>query len=207
MKLPESLDNLIEQFEKLPGIGPKSAARLTFHLLAKPDEEVEQFGRAVSDLKKKLKYCSICFNISESEPCEICSDSQRNQSIICVVEEPLDIISLAKTGYDGLYHVLGGAISLMNGIGPEHLNIESLISRIGKNGDKIEEVILATDPSLEGEASAMYVLQQINKLQEQQSKLKKIKITRIARGLPVGGDLEYADEMTLSRALEGRKEY
>jgi recombination protein RecR len=207
MKLPPSLDNLIEQFQSLPGIGPKSAARLTFYLLTLPDEEVKGLGLAVSDLKKNLKFCSICSNIAETDPCPVCQDETRDQSQVCIVEEPLDVISLEKSGYNGLYHVLGGVISPINGIGPEQLNIEPFLERLKKNAHKIKEVILATDPSLEGEATAMYINQQIAKLKQGNPELKTLIVTRIARGLPVGGDLEYADEMTLSRAMEGRKEY
>lgn len=198
--LPKSLQNLIDELSKLPGIGPKSAARLAFYLLTKPDVDVVNLGESISNLKKNLKYCSKCFNITEEEICRICSDDKRNQSLLAVVEEPLDIIALEKSdGFAGIYHVLGGAISPIDGIGPEDLRISQLITRISNDG--MEEIILATNPSLEGEATASYIKDQISK------KGIKISVTRIARGLPVGGDLEYADEVTLRRSLEGRRDY
>jgi recombination protein RecR len=198
--LPESLQNLIDELSKLPGIGPKSAARLAFYLLTKPDGDVLNLGESITNLKKNLKYCSKCFNITEQELCKVCVDDKRNQGLLAVVEEPLDIIALEKSGgFSGIYHVLGGAISPIDGIGPEDLRIVQLINRISDDG--IEEIILATNPSLEGEATASYIKDQIGK------KGIKISITRIARGLPVGGDLEYADEVTLRRSLEGRRDY
>jgi len=200
MSLPKSIENLIEEFGKLPGIGPKSASRLTFYLLSKADHDIESLGEAVTNLKKNLKYCSNCFNITETEPCDICSNQKRDKTKIMVVEEPLDIVALEKTDFDGLYFVLGGVISPIDGVGPENLRIAEILSKIEKESE-IKEVILATDPSLEGEATAMYLDLQIRK------RKFKVKVTRIARGLPVGGDLEYADEITLTRALEGRKEY
>ncbi|MCX6806941.1 MAG: recombination mediator RecR [Candidatus Berkelbacteria bacterium] len=201
--LPKSVQELIDQFSKLPGIGPKTAARLTFYLLSQGDEDIKALGKAVYYLKKNLVICSKCFNISETDPCVICKDPKRDKKTILVVESPLDILALEKTNeFSGLYHVVGGAISPVDDIGPEDLRIKELLDRIEKNTDNISEVILATNPNLEGEATAMFIHQQISKF-----KIKNIKITRIARGLPVGGDLEYADEVTLSRALEGRKEY
>lgn len=198
--LPKSVQNLIDELSKLPGIGPKSAARLAFYLLTKPDSDVEGLGDSISNLKKNLKYCPKCFNITEEEICKICDDEKRNKSLLAVVEEPLDIIALEKSGgYAGIYHVLGGAISPIDGIGPEDLRIDQLIKRLMNDG--VEEIILATNPSLEGEATASYIKDQIDK------KGIKISITRIARGLPVGGDLEYADEVTLRRSLEGRRDY
>jgi len=199
--LPKSVQNLIDEFSKLPGIGPKTAARLVFYLLKKPKSDVLSFGSAVNELLENLKYCSNCFSIAEADICEICSDDGRQKEILAVVEEPLDIVALEKSGaYKGLYHVLGGAISPIDGIGPENLRIGQLLDKV-KNNPKIKEVILATNPSLEGEATAAYIKRQIEKLDI------NIEITRIARGLPVGGDLEYADEITLSRSLEGRKKY
>jgi len=198
--LPESVDNLIEQFSKLPGIGPKSASRLTFYLLNRPERDLTGLGEAVSKLKENLKNCEICYNITEVSPCGICADQRRDQAKVMVVEEPLDIVALSRTGYNGLYHVLGGVISPIDGIGPENLRIKQLFDKI-KNNSEIKEIILATDPSLEGEATSMYIARQIEKAGY------KVQVTRIARGLPVGGDLEYADEITLTRALEGRKEY
>ena len=199
--LPKSVQNLIDEFSKLPGIGPKTAARLVFYLLKKPKSDVRSFGRAGNELLENLKYCSSCFSITDAEICEICSDNNRQREIIAVIEEPLDIVAIEKSGaYQGLYHVLGGAISPIDGIGPGDLRIRELLDRL-KNNPKIKEVILATNPSLEGEATAVYLKTQIEKLG------RDFEVTRIARGLPVGGDLEYADEITLSRSLEGRKKY
>jgi len=200
MYLPKSIENLIEEFGKLPSIGPKTASRLVFYLLSKSDYDVQNLGDAVINLKKNLKYCSECFNITETDPCEICGNPQRDKTKIMVVEEPLDVVALEKTHYDGLYFTLGGVISPIDGIGPENLRIFEFLDKIEKSPE-IKEVILATDPSLEGEATSMYLDRQIAK------KGLKVQVTRIARGLPVGGDLEYADEITLTRALEGRMEY
>ncbi|MEI6040369.1 MAG: recombination mediator RecR [Candidatus Berkelbacteria bacterium] len=200
MHLPRSIENLIEEFGKLPGVGPKTASRLTFYMLNKSEMDIKSLGEAVINLKKNLTYCSECFNIAEQNPCDICADTKRDKTKVMVVEEPLDVVALEKTSYDGLYFCLGGVISPIDGIGPENLRIAELFAKIEKNPE-IKEIILATDPSLEGEATSMYIDSQITK------KGFKIKVTRIARGLPVGGDLEYADEITLTRALEGRKEY
>jgi recombination protein RecR len=198
--LPESVQNLIDEFSKLPGIGPKSAARLTFYLLTKPAEEISQFGMVVVDLIKDIKYCKECYNITDQEICRVCSDDKRNKKLLAVVEEPLDVIVLEKSGaFDGIYHVLGGHISPLDGIGPEQLRIKQLIDRLKVDG--VKEVILATNPDLEGEATASYIKEQIS------DKGIKVEITRIARGLPVGGDIEYADEITLKRSLEGRRSY
>lgn len=203
-KLPNSIQKLIDEFAKLPGVGPKSAARLTFYMLSRSTDDIKNFGKAISELKDNLVYCDVCYNIAESNPCEVCSDSQRQKNTICVVEEPLDIIALGKTEYNGLFHVLGGVISPIDGVGPENLRIKELLSRI--KTEKIDEIILATDPSLEGEATASFIVDEIEILKKSSKINKKIKITRIARGLPVGGDLEYADEVTLTRAIEGRRE-
>jgi recombination protein RecR len=197
--LPKSINQAIEELSRLPGIGPKSAARIVFYLLSKPSSDVKELGKSIEMLKENLKTCSVCFNWAEDDPCEICKSDSRDQSVLCVVEEPLDVVALERAGFKGVYHVLGGVISPINGIGPDDLRIAELIERIRKNSDKIKEVILATNPSLEGEATAVYIAERI--------KSPKIKITRLARGLPVGGDLEYADELTLSRSLEGRREY
>jgi len=197
--LPKSINQAIEELSRLPGIGPKSAARIVFYLLSKPSSDVKELGKSIETLKENLKTCSVCFNWAEGDPCEICKSDSRDQSVLCVVEEPLDVVALERAGFKGVYHVLGGVISPINGIGPDDLRIAELIERIRKNSDKIKEVILATNPSLEGEATAVYIAERI--------KSPKIKITRLARGLPVGGDLEYADELTLSRSLEGRREY
>lgn len=198
--LPKSIQNLIEEFSKLPGVGPKTAARLVFYLLTKPENDISNLGEAVINLKKNIKTCTECFNIAESDICMVCGDDRRDKSMVCVVEEPLDVIALERSGgISGVYHVLGGSISPIDGIGPEQLRIYELLNRT-KKGD-ITEIILATNPSLEGEATASYIK---DKISEQGI---DIKITRIARGLPVGGDLEYADEITLKRSLEGRRDY
>ncbi len=195
--IPKVVQNLIEAFERLPGIGPKTAQRLTYHLLHAPKEEAEALAKAALDLKEKTVLCEICFNITESSPCPICSDYSRDHSMIAVVEDPLDALALEKANFKGLYHVLHGSISPMESIGPEELKIRELLPRL--KGETVKEIILATNPTMEGEATAMYIDRLISPL--------GIKITRIARGLPVGGDIEYADETTLSRALEGRREY
>ncbi|MCX7921042.1 MAG: recombination mediator RecR [Clostridia bacterium] len=188
---------LIEEFEKLPGIGHKTAQRLAFHVLNLSEEKVETLAGAIREAKQKTKYCSICSNLTDIEPCNICSGNTRERTAICVVQDPRDVVAMERTKeFKGLYHVLHGAISPMAGIGPEDIKIKELLTRI-REGD-IREVILATNPNIEGEATAMYI-----------SKLLKplgIKTTRIAHGLPVGGDLEYADEVTLAKALEGRRE-
>jgi len=200
MSLPRSIENLIEEFSKLPGVGPKTAGRLTFYLLTKSETDIASLGEAVCGLKKNLKFCSNCFNITEKDPCDICSNPKRDKTKLMAVEEPLDVVALEKTGFNGFYFCIGGQISPIDGVGPENLRIGQLLAKLEKEAE-IKELILATDPSLEGEATAMYIANQIVK------KNIKTKVTRIARGLPVGGDLEYADEITLTRALEGRKEY
>lgn len=188
---------LVEEFEKLPGIGHKTAQRLAFHVLNLPTEKAENLADAIKEAKSKIKYCSICSNLTDIDPCGICSGPTRNNSVICVVEDPRDVVALERIKeFKGLYHVLHGAISPMEGIGPEDIKIKELLARIREGN--ISEVILATNPNIEGEATAMYI-----------SKLLKplgIKATRIAHGIPVGGDLEYADEVTLAKALEGRRE-
>jgi recombination protein RecR len=194
---PEPVTRLIEAFAQLPGIGPKTASRLTFYLLRRPAEQAEALANALLDLKQKIVFCSVCFNITEESPCAICRDESRDRSILCVVEEPLDVVAIDRTGeYRGLYHVLHGAISPVEGIGPDELRINELVARL--KAQPVKEVLLATNPNLEGEATAMYVARQLQPL--------GVRITRLARGLPVGGDLEYADAITLSRALEGRRE-
>lgn len=200
MVLPRAIKNLMESFEKLPGIGPKTAARLTFYLLHVPQKQLEEFAQALSSLKKNTVLCSICYNISESDPCPICLDTNRDKSVICVVEQPLDILAIEKAGrYKGVYHVLHGVINPLENIGPDEIYISPLIERVKKG--KIKEVILATNPTMEGEATAMYIKNQFKVLN------LKFKISRLGQGLPTGGDLEYADEMTLIQALEGRREY
>ena len=193
----QPVSRLIEEFDKLPGIGPKTAQRLTYYLVRMPKEEARSLAEAILAVKERVSFCSICQNITESDPCVICKGEDRDHTKICVVEEPLDILALEKTrGYKGLYHVLHGVISPMDGIGPEELKIKELLSRL--RGGAVEEVILATNPNLEGEATAMYLHRLIAPL--------GIKVTRLARGLPFGGDLEYADDVTLARAIEGRQE-
>lgn len=193
----EPVARLIEELNKLPGIGPKSAQRLTFYLLRAPAQQVESLAEAIKALKERLQLCSICLNITDTDPCTICRDPERDRTQICVVEEPIDILPLERTKkYRGLYHVLHGVISPSEGIGPEELKVKELLSRL--QSTQVTEVILATNPNLEGEATAMYLQRLIAPL--------GIKVTRLARGLPYGGDLEYADDVTLSRALEGRQE-
>ena len=197
MIYPKSIATLIEQFQKFPSVGPKSAQRMAFQVLKMPLSEVEKFANAILEAKKNSKTCEICFNISTQSPCEICSSTNRNRSVICVVAETKDLIAIEKTNeYRGLYHVLHGVISPMNGVGPEQLTIKDLMSRLSDN--TVKEIIMATDPTIEGEATAMYI-----------SRLLKpfdITVTRLAYGIPVGAELEYADEVTLSRALEWRRE-
>ncbi|MCL5676266.1 MAG: recombination mediator RecR [Patescibacteria group bacterium] len=201
MRVPQPIQNLIEAFEKLPGIGPKTAQRLTYYLLHVPQIQLDELASAAENLKKQTVLCSICLNVNEHNPCDICSDSQRDQSLICVVEQPLDILALEKNGkYKGVYHVLHGAISPLNNIGPDELYIKPLLDRTNKG--TVREVILATNPTMEGEATAMYIAKAIKQLAGD-----NMKITRIAHGLPVGADLEYADEVTLEKAMEGRREY
>ncbi len=194
---PASVTRLIEAFAQLPGIGPKTASRLTFYLLRRPPEQAEALADALRELKQKTLFCSICFNITEEDPCPVCRDESRDRSIICVVEEPLDVLAIERTGeYRGLYHVLHGAISPVEGIGPDELRIDELLARL--RAEPVQEVLLATNPNLEGEATAMYLARLIEPL--------GVRVTRLARGLPVGGDLEYADSVTLGRALQGRRE-
>ena len=196
--VPEPVTRLTEAFARLPGIGPKSAARLTYFLLRAPDEISQNLSDALRDLKTETKFCSVCFNITVTDPCEICSDEKRDASMIAVVEEPLDVLALERTGvYNGKYHVLHGAISPVNNIGPDELRIRELVERVEKINT--QEIIIATNPGMEGDATAMYI--------ERELKPRGIRITRLARGLPVGGDLEYVDPVTLTRALQGRSEF
>ena len=199
MLLPEPIHNLIEAFSRLPGIGPKTASRLTFYLLRAPENLSSDLASALSLLKSGTGLCQRCFNITESErqECAICTNQERDPNVLCVVEEPLDVLALERTdGFHGRYHVLQGALSPIDGIGPEDLKIRELLARL--ESEDIREVILATNPSLEGDATAMYLRQQLLPL--------NIRITRLARGLPMGGDLEYADQNTLLRALAGRQD-
>jgi recombination protein RecR len=194
---PEPVTRLIEAFAQLPGIGPKTASRLTFYLLRRPAEQANALADALHDLKERTVFCAVCFNITELSPCPICQDESRDRTTICVVEEPLDVLAIDRTGeYRGLYHVLHGAISPVEGIGPDELRISELMSRLADH--PVEEVVLATNPNLEGEATAMYLARLLQP--------RGVRVTRLAHGLPIGGDLEYADTVTLGRALEGRRE-
>lgn len=197
MHYPEPISKLIDSFMKLPGIGPKTASRLAFHVLTMKEETVLEFAKALVDAKRNLSYCSVCGHITDTDPCYICEDDKRDRTVICVVQDSKDVIAMEKMReFKGLYHVLQGAISPMDGIGPEDINIPNLLKRL--QDDTIQEVILATNPNIEGEATAMYISRLLRP--------SGIKATRIAHGLPVGGDLEYADEVTLSKAMEGRRE-
>lgn len=202
MVIPKAIQNLIESFERLPGVGPKTAQRLTFYLLHVPQEELNKFASSLQNLKESTVICSNCFMVDDKDPCGICADSQRDTSIICVVEQPLDVLALEKgKGFKGLYHVLHGKIDPLENIGPEEIYIPQLISRIINQKSKIREIILATNPTMEGEATAMYLRKELK------NRDPKLKITRIGRGLPVGADLEYADDITLQRAMDGRSDY
>ena len=203
--LPKSVQALSEVLSSLPGIGPKTANRLTFYLLARNDEELKKYGAAFADLKENLTNCSTCHIVAESDPCNICADKTRLAHKVAVVEEPLDVLALEKARFDGRYHVLGGQISPINNVGPQDLKIAELLERL--ESGEITEIILATDPSLEGEATALYIDEQIADRIKDKKIGEELVVTRLARGLPVGGDLEYADELTLSRAIEGRRSY
>jgi recombination protein RecR len=195
--VPKPVARLIDEFSRLPGIGPKTASRLTYYLLRQAEEQSRALAEALVEMKARTRFCSVCFNITEDDPCPICRDEARQNGQICVVEEPLDVLALERTReFKGRYHVLHGAISPVDDIGPDDLRIRELLVRVKQPG--VREVILGTNPSLEGEATAMYLQKQIAPL--------GVRVTRLARGLPVGGDLEYADETTLTRALQGRSE-
>lgn len=197
LKLPTSLQRLINEFSKLPGIGPKSAQRLAFYLLKKDNVEILTLSESVKELRNDITFCSECHNMAETDPCNVCADNNRNKQIVCIVEEPLDALAIDKSGsFSGVFHVLGGVLNPIEGITAEQLNISSLVAKVSKNN--VTEIIIATNPTLEGETTAMYIAKLL--------KDSGVKITRIARGLPMGGDLEYADEVTLSRAMEGRRE-
>lgn len=204
--LPQPLQELIDQFEALPGIGRKTAKRLAFYLLNIPQDRLNRFAQALRDLKSKTNKCKICFNLTEEEICSICQDSQRNQNQICVVEEVLDLLVVEQTrNYNGVYHILYGRIDPLNSLGPEDILIPQLVKRIIKQGSKLEEIILATNPNMEGETTAMYLRNKLNKLKK--SKNLKFKVTRLAYGLPMGASIEYADYGTLTRALENRDSF
>jgi len=197
MSHPEPLARLIEHLQRLPGIGPKSAQRLAFHLLETPREEVERLADAMRDVKERVTYCSICSNITDVDPCAYCSSSDRDRAVICVVEHPQNVSAIEKTrGFKGLYHVLMGTLSPLHGVGPDDLKIRELLARVGQGG--AEEIILATNPTVEGEATAIYLARLLKPL--------GVRVTRIAMGIPVGSDLDYADELTMSRAMDGRRD-
>jgi len=197
MYLPDPLARLVDELARLPTVGPKTAQRLAFHILRMPEEEVRQLAQAILDARARMRSCSICFNLTDVDPCAICTSPTRDPSVLCVVEDPRDVLAMERTReFKGRYHVLQGAISPLDGIGPEDLRIRELLQRL--EGGEVREVIIATNPRVEGDATAIYLTRLIRPL--------GIKVTRIAHGLPVGGDIEYADEVTLAKALEGRRE-
>jgi len=194
--MPEPISRLIEAFHRLPGIGPKSAQRLSYHVLRMPEDQAAALATAIMDVKRRIVLCSICMNITETDPCRYCQDSRRDRTVVCVVEQALDILAMERTGFRGLYHVLHGVLNPMDGIGPEEIRVRELVERL-KSGE-VKEIIMATNPSLEGEATAMYVQRLVGPA--------GVRVTRLARGLPSGADLEYTDDVTLARAIEGRQE-
>ncbi|MEK7161547.1 MAG: recombination mediator RecR [Patescibacteria group bacterium] len=201
-KLPSSLQKLINELGRLPGVGLKTAQRLAFYLLKQDNIDITNLSQSIANIKMGIIFCSVCHNMGEIDPCTTCVDVRRDHSLVCVVEEPLDAQAIDKGGqYNGVFHILGGVLNPLEGIGPESLEIESLLARIKNQELRIKEVIIATNPSLEGETTAMHLSKVIKQVSQE------IKITRIARGLPMGGDLEYADDITLMRAMEGRREY
>ena len=194
--LSPAVENLVAQLSRLPGVGSRTAHRLAFHLLQRPKDEALALSHAIEEVKERVRFCAECGNLTEEEVCGICSDARRDRSTICVVEQPVDVISLERTHeYRGLYHVLGGALSPLDGVEPEHLRIDELLRRVERNG--VAEVVLATNPTMTGEATAAFLADRLR---------NRVRVTRLASGLPVGGDLEYADEVTLGRALSGRRE-
>ena len=201
MKIPRALNDLIESFQKLPGIGPKTAQRLSYYLLHVPESELENLAEHLTNLKKNTVLCSVCKNVSESDPCPICLDPHREKEIILVVEQPLDVLAIERTGkFKGVYHVLHGAISPLDNIGPDEIFIDQLLGRVGKNGvTKLSEIIIATNPTMEGDATAMYLSKKLKAAND------NIQVTRLGMGIPTGADLEYADETTLTQAIEGRR--
>ena len=195
-RYPKPMARLIEELTRLPGIGPKTAQRLYYFLISQPESAVQRLAATIVDANRRTKYCSQCFNLTEEDPCQICSDPKRNRNFICVVEEPRDVIAMERTrSFPGIYHVLHGSISPLEGVGPDQLHVKELIARVGPD---VEEVLLATDPNVEGEATAMYLARLLKPI--------GVKVTRMAHGMPVGSDLEYVDEVTLAKALEGRRE-
>lgn len=205
MRVPAAVRRLVESFEKLPGIGPKTAQRLTFYLLHVPQGQLDSFAEALANLKKNTVFCSICKNVGEADPCSVCSDSGRNKSVVMVVEQALDILAIERSGkYKGVYHVLHGVINPLENIGPEEIFIKELISRVKDGNSGIAELILATNPTMEGEATAMYIRREVR---EVESHGVDVKITRLGVGVPTGSDLEYADDTTLTYAIEGRRDF
>ncbi len=202
--LPKSVSKVVEAFERLPGIGPKTAQRLAFYLLHVPQTELTRFATAVSELKVNTLFCAICKNVADSDPCSICADPRRDQTVICVVEQPSDVLSLERTGkFVGVYHVLHGAIDPLNNIGPDEIYVADLVKRVKSSVSAVREIILATNPNMEGEATAMYLQKELTRFESSNS----LVITRLAHGLPVGADIEYADAVTLARSLDGRRKY
>jgi recombination protein RecR len=200
--LPKSVSKVIESFSRLPGVGPKTAQRLAFYLLHVPQEELDIFSKSLHDLKTNTILCSVCKNVAETDPCAICSNPSRDHTVICVVEQPTDVLSIERTGhYKGVYHVLHGVIDPLNNIGPDEIYIADLIKRVSSHVSRVTEIILAMNLNMEGEATAMYITKQLK------LKNEKLLITRLAHGLPIGADIEYADDVTLTRALEGRREF
>jgi recombination protein RecR len=200
--LPKSISRVVESFERLPGVGPKTAQRLAFYLLHIPQDDLDRFADSLKNLKIHTILCSVCKNVTEQDPCDICSDSRRDHKIICLVEQPTDVLAIEKTGaYHGIYHVLHGLIDPLNNIGPDEIYLSEFLKRLKNKTEPIEEIIFAMNPTMEGEATAMYIQKQITSMEH------PVRITRLAHGLPVGGDIEYADEVTLKRALEGRRDY
>jgi len=198
--LPKSVTRVVESFERLPGIGPKTAQRLAFYLLHVPEDEIKRFADSLTELKSHTVLCSVCKNVTEQDPCSVCSDSRRDHSMICLVEQPTDVLSIERTGaFHGVYHVLHGSIDPLNNIGPDEIYLSDLLKRIKNQTETVTELIFAMNPTMEGEATAMYIQKQLAGTE--------IKITRLAHGIPIGGDIEYADEVTLKRALEGRRDY
>lgn len=201
MKLPRPIVRMVEHFEKLPGIGPKSAQRLVFYLLHNPDSEIERFAQSLLDLKRMTKVCATCHNVGEHDPCEVCADIARSTATLCIVEQPLDLLAIERSEqFTGIYHVLHGVISPLNNIGPDQLYLRDILKRL----DGIEEIILATNPTMEGEATALYIQKMIRDYEESRHESAR-SISRIGHGLPIGADIEYADGITLARALEGRR--
>jgi recombination protein RecR len=198
--LPKSVTRVVESFERLPGIGPKTAQRLAFYLLHVPEDEIRRFAESLTELKSHTVLCSVCRNVTETDPCSVCSDPRRDHTVICLVEQPSDVLSIERTGaFHGVYHVLHGSIDPLNNIGPDEIYVSDLLKRIKNQTDPVQELIFAMNPTMEGEATAMYIQKQLAGTE--------IKITRLAHGIPIGGDIEYADEVTLKRALEGRRDY